>query len=264
MGKKNLFLKNVLFTFIAFAIYKLIGTLAISHVKNAVVNVFLSEVTILTCALCLALATQKLNTLKLSTKGVGTGIVVGIYMALTDLFVLAVWIYRYVIGEQAVTISLWEKILFVLAMIMVGVAEEVMFRGVLLNCCLDFFGENSVSSIRIAIVASSCIFGLFHIFNILVGASLSGSIIQAINAIVIGMILGTVYVRSDKNIWSCIILHGFHDFCAFIQSGVLMGSGAKEAVSNYNSSMLFSISTMLLISIFLMRKKKLSLCVKEK
>ena len=261
-SNKKIFLKNVMLTFIAFAIYKIMGTFAISHIKNGVVNVFASEVTLLTCAICLAFATKKMNVLKLTKKGFGTGLFVGLFMICVDALGVLSWIYQYIKGAQVVTISSGEIILFIIAMVMVGVAEELMFRGVLLNSCLDLFGENSVSSIKKAIIISSVIFGVFHVFNVLIGASLSGSIVQAINAIVLGMMLGAVYVRSGKNIWPCIVIHGFHDFAAFMQSGMLEGSGIKDVVSGYNVDMIKNIVLLVLLSLFLMRKKKISLCVK--
>lgn len=261
-NNKKLFLKNVLLTFAAFAIYKTIGTFVISHINNAAINVFATEVTLLTCAICLAFITKKLYVLKLSKKKFATGLFVGLFMIVIDALVISTWMLQYFRGTQVITISDGEKILFVLAMIMVGVAEELMFRGVLLNGCLDFFGEASVSSIKKAIIISSSIFGAFHIFNVLIGASLTGSIVQAINAIAIGIILGAVYVRSGKNIWPCIVLHGFHDLGSFMQSGMLTGNGIKDAVSGYDVSVIRSVIVFFLVGLFLMRKKKMSMCVK--
>lgn len=261
-GTKKVFLKTVLFTFIAFAIYKIMGTFVLSHIKNGVVNVFASEMVLLTCAICLAFATKKIQVLNPTKKGFGTGLFVGLYMIVIDVMAVLYWIYQYIKGTQVVTISSMEIILFIVAMGMVGIAEELIFRGVLLNGCLDFFGESTVSSIRKAIVISSFIFGVFHIFNVLIGASLTGSIVQAINAIVLGMMLGAIYVRSGKNLWPCIVIHGFHDCVSFMQSGMLSGSGIKDAVSGYNMAMLRTIAILVLVSMFLMRKKKLSLYVK--
>lgn len=261
-SNKKDFLKNVLFTFIAFAIYKTMGTFVISHIKNSVVNVFVTEVTILTCAVCLALIVKKIDTLKPAKKGFGTGLLVGLFLIVMDMIGLGDWINQYAKGQQAITISSGEFILFILAMVMVGIAEELMFRGVLLNSCLEFFGENSISSIRKSIIISGCIFGAFHVFNVLVGASLYGSVIQAISAAVLGIVFGAIYVRCGKNIWPCIVIHGVHDAISFMQSGMLTGKGLKDAVSGYDARMLFTVVISLLVGLFLMRKKKMSQCVK--
>ena len=261
-NNKKIFLKNVLFTFIAFAVYKILGTFVISHINNSVVNVFVTEVTLLTCATCLAFGLKKLGVLKWSTKGFGIGFFVGLYIIITDVLGLVGWISQYIKGEQAVTIQGWEFILFGLAMVMVGIAEELMFRGVLLKCCLEYFGENSVSALKKSVIVSSIIFGVFHIFNVLIGANLYGSVIQAINAIILGIVLGAIYVRCGKNIWPCIVIHGVHDLVAFMQSGMLEGTGVKDAVSGYDARMLPFIIISFLVGLFLIRKKKLSLCVK--
>lgn len=259
---KNLFFKNVLFTFIAFAIYKLIGKFGISQIENGVINVFATELVLLICATCCALVTKKMNTLKWQKKGFGTGILAGLFILCIQMLSLFDWIYKYIMGAQTVTISRGEIILFFLAMVMVGVSEELMFRGVLLNSCLEYFGENSISSLKKAIIISGSIFGAFHIFNVLIGASLSGSIIQAINAAVLGLIFGVIYVRSGKNIWPCIFLHSIQDTAAFLQSGMMNGGGVKDTVSSYSVNMIPTIVILLLAGLFIMRKKKMALCIK--
>lgn len=259
---KNLFFKNVLFTFIAFAIYKLIGKFAIAHIENGVINVFVTELTLFICAICCALVTKKISTLKWQKKGFGTGILVGLFILCIQILNLFVWIYQYLMGVQTVTISGGEIILFFVAMVMVGVSEELMFRGVLLSSCLEYFGESSVSSLKKAIIISGSIFGAFHIFNVLIGASLSGSIVQALNAAVLGIVFGVIYVRSEKNIWPCIVLHTIQDTVAFLQSGMMNGAGIKDSVSSYSANMISTIVVLLLVGLFVMRKKKMQLCVK--
>ena len=260
--QKKEFLKNVLLTFTAFAVYKLIGKFAISHIENGVVNAFASEVTLLVCAFCLAFVTKRINVLKWKRQGIGTGLLVGLFMLIAQGLVILRWFLQYSIGMQTVTISVGEIILFLLAMIMVGISEELMFRGVLLNVCLDFFGETTVSSIRKAIIIAGSIFGAFHIFNVLIGASLSGSIVQAANAIALGIMLGAIYIRSGKNIWPCIILHTIQDTAAFLQSGMMNGGGIKDSVSGYDITAIPTIVLLLLIGFFIMRKKKMSQFVK--
>lgn len=89
-----------------------------------------------------------------------------------------------------------------------------------------------------------------------------GSIVQALNAIVLGIVFGVVYVRSGKNIWPCIVLHSIQDTAAFLQSGMMNGGGIKDTVSNYNANMISIIVVLLLVGLFIMRKKKMMLCVK--
>ncbi|MDO4188335.1 MAG: CPBP family intramembrane metalloprotease [Lachnospiraceae bacterium] len=260
---KNQFFKNVLFAFIAFAIYKLIGKFAISRIENGVINAFVTELTLFICAICCALATKKMNTLKWQKRGFGTGIIVGLFILCIQMLNLFSWIHQYIMGVQTVTISCGEIILFFLAMVMVGVSEELLFRGVLLNSCLEYFGESSISSLKRAIIISGSIFGLFHIFNVLIGASLFGSIIQAINAVALGIVFGVIYVRSDKNIWPCIFLHSIQDTAAFLQSGMMNGGGVKDTISSYSANMIPTIVVLFLVGLFLMRKKKMVLCVKQ-
>lgn len=117
-------------------------------------------------------------------------------------------------------------------------------------------------ALKIVFIISGSIFGVFHIFNVLIGASLSGSIVQALNAVVLGIVFGAVYVRSGKNIWPCIVMHSIQDTAAFLQSGMMNGRGVKDTVSSYSANMIPTIVILLLVGLFLMRKKKMSLCVK--
>ena len=203
-----------------------------------------------------------MSTLKWQKKGFGTGIIVGLFILCIQMLSLFSWIHQYFMGIQTVTISGGEIILFFVAMVMVGVSEELMFRGILLSSCLEFFGESSVSSLKKAIIISGSIFGAFHIFNVLIGASLSGSIVQALNAAVLGIVFGVIYVRSGKNIWPCIVLHSIQDTAAFLQSGMMNGSGVKDTVSNYSANTIPTIVGLLLVGLFIMRKKKMILCIK--
>jgi len=277
---KKTFIINVVVVFLAFAAYKLIGTFGLSKITNNPVRIFASEVTITLCAIVAAFITRKLSSMKLTAKGFGTGIWVGMVILIMAVFRIITWIITYIKSskpgtlpdwverslqvEQHVTIPVSGIILFVIAMILVGIAEELLFRGVLLNGCLDYFGEDSLSSIRKSVFISSCIFGLFHIFNVFIGATFIGSLAQAINAVAMGMIFGAIYIRSGKNIWPCIFLHGIHDFSSFINSGVLEGKSIGDTISAYDLSVIPSILMFIALALFLLRKKKLLPFVNEK
>ena len=98
---------------------------------------------------------------------------------------------------------------------LVGVAEEFLCRGWLLNEFLERYGDTK-KGVWFSIITSGVIFGLIHLGNIAnAGQSVPTTITQVVNAAGIGIVFGTIYYKT-KNIWSVIILHALWDFCLML------------------------------------------------
>lgn len=94
---------------------------------------------------------------------------------------------------------------------LIGVAEEFLCRGWLLNEFLERYGD-SKKGVWFSIIISGIIFGLMHLGNIYtMGQDIPVTISQALSATGTGIFLGLIYYKT-KNIWSVIFLHGFWDF----------------------------------------------------
>ncbi len=122
------------------------------------------------------------------------------------------------LGAKWVAADSWIYFLFYL--LAVGIFEEFIFRGVLLESLLDFFAF-SRKGIWKAAVVSSLIFGFYHLINVLAGASVSASLFQAFCASVTGFFLAALYIRT-RNILVCVFYHAFWDGCVAIS--LLLGS----------------------------------------
>lgn len=72
--------------------------------------------------------------------------------------------------------------------------EEMMYRGIVLNGLLKKY------SVKIALFSSSLIFGLMHF-----------SFLQGINAFLIGLIIGYVFIKT-KSLYLCIFIHFCNNF----------------------------------------------------
>ena len=93
----------------------------------------------------------------------------------------------------------------------VGLAEDMIFRGVFFNVFKDRLG-GSRKGLFISMIVSSSIFGAIHLLNLTGNPQLiMATLAQVIYAVFIGCFFCVVYYRS-KNIWSCVILHGLVDF----------------------------------------------------
>jgi len=82
-----------------------------------------------------------------------------------------------------------------------GFGEEIGYRGYLLNKLAEAFGRTRTADV-IAVLGSAVLFGFGHYYKGPAGILDSG---------VAGVILGTVFVLSRRNLWACILTHGFID-----------------------------------------------------
>lgn len=91
-------------------------------------------------------------------------------------------------------------------MLLVGLTEEITFRGILVVGARQKFGRE-VS----AALASSALFGLFHLPNWLLGQELSATIRQVIVTAVLGLVFYALR-RVSGTLITCIVLHAVYDW----------------------------------------------------
>ncbi len=104
-------------------------------------------------------------------------------------------------GGDVLRSSLWPIATLAL---MVGLFEELLFRGVLLH------GLRAKFSAGWAIFASGVIFGLFHGVNALAGQDLTVTAIQIAGAGGLGLFFGAVTVQA-RSVWPAVALHALWD-----------------------------------------------------
>lgn len=82
--------------------------------------------------------------------------------------------------------------------VLAPIMEEVLFRGILLEAVREKYSSGR------AIVVSALMFGVIHIIPQ-----------QVVNAFVIGLILGFIYVRTNS-LWPVIIIHALNNAMAYV------------------------------------------------
>ena len=97
--------------------------------------------------------------------------------------------------------------------LLVGIYEEFLCRGWLLNEFLERYGETK-KGVWISIIASGVIFGLIHFINVS-SNGFAGTVTQVLSASASGILFGFIYYRT-KNIWSVVFLHAYWDFMLFL------------------------------------------------
>lgn len=146
--------------------------------------------------------------------------------------------------------------------IFVGIFEDFLIRGLSLNILLDKYGKNE-RGIWLSVFLSSLFFGVIHFSNLLTGASFRGVLIQVITATCIGFYFSAIYLRSG-NVWTPAILHGVYDLAvsvsAFFAINEVVDTTAEYAasISNYSWANLGIGLFYILLTAFLLRKKKMS------
>ena len=127
--------------------------------------------------------------------------------------VIVNYITGYTTPEKNIAAALPYLLLSFVAMMCVGVAEEVMCRGFLFGACREYFGEKK-KGIHLSVFVSALIFGCLHIGNLIFTPDLViATVAQVIYASEVGIIFAVIYYRSE-NLWPCIILHGLFDFAS--------------------------------------------------
>lgn len=116
---------------------------------------------------------------------------------------------EYVSSEKNYT-RLWQFIYeFIYCIFAVGFAEEFVFRGYIYKKILDISGRETA-----AVIASSVLFGLFHIFR--------GSIVQVIMTAFIGAFFCLCRAKlKGCTIISLVIAHGIYDALITVWTAVL-------------------------------------------
>lgn len=253
-SKNKLLIYAIVSVIVCFILFRVTGLcLSALNIKGFVGN-FIGELFFAVYGIIALIILKKIDVIKFKVEGLKEGFAAGsIVIVMCVIILLGV-----AAGMVPVTVSASDVMIYILEMIFIGIAEEVLFRGILQNSVMNYIGYDTVGKIRLGIVISGAVFGIIHLSNAaLPGISFSAAMQQAISVIPVGIFFGAVYYRSRKNIWVVIILHAINDFYTFIASGALNGVSQNEALNTKTNSVLGTYIVFGLISIWLMRKKKL-------
>lgn len=187
-------------------------------------------------------------------RGFLDGLLVGMFPFVMLSFSLSVNLALIGPPEGAALKAGWRVAAFFLAMLMIGLAEESVFRGIIAQTLLEHFGP-SRAGVWKACLLSGLLFGAGHMINLISSQPL-GVLIQCCITASLGMLYAAVYFRTG-NLWVLIFLHTLQDVAALIHTGLYDGTGdIGEVVSSYDPSMLMGVVVYLIPTVFLLRKKR--------
>ena len=111
--------------------------------------------------------------------------------------------------------------LFLLKCLLIALCEEALFRGMLLGALRDVL-KDSKHGFILSVLLSSAAFGLFHLLNLLEGAGIGPTLLQAGYTTLTGAMFACVTLKTG-NIWSAAALHFIFDIGGLIVPDI--GSG---------------------------------------
>lgn len=126
-----------------------------------------------------------------------------------------------VTGNASVTAPGSFVAVYALESLLIGLFEELAFRGVLYMSLLENRRNNTGQIFRTT-VASSALFGCVHLFNLFVGGSPGSVLLQIGYSFLIGGMCSVVLLRTGC-IWLCVLLHGIYDFGGYLVSTLGQG-----------------------------------------
>lgn len=92
----------------------------------------------------------------------------------------------------------------------IALVEELVFRGVLLNIVFQYVRRTKLPYL-FSVLISSAIFAAFHLFNLFLGESLEGILLQMSYTFLIGCMFAVVQIKMGS-VWYCVILHALFNF----------------------------------------------------
>lgn len=134
--------------------------------------------------------------------------------------------------------------LFFAYCMLIGLFEELVFRGVLFSLLAGFFSQDHKGFLKTYIV-SSVLFGAAHFFN---GFSL-GVLLQVGYTVLTGGLFAFCLIKT-KNILCCAAVHGVYNFCGLLFDEQGLGSGVVFDVGTTVTMLIVGVS----VGIFVLYK----------
>jgi len=159
-----------------------------------------------------------------------------------------------VVGKDLSQIQLSNLLLLACACLLVGFAEEFMFRGLLQSLFLKKYVSRK-NGIFLSVLIVALIFGSFHLINLVKNDNVMQVLVQVVYAIFIGFFFGVMVLKTNKII-PIAITHGLINF--FFSLSTLPGLAPVENDANNAISIapIIIMLPLLIVGMIVIRKVK--------
>ena len=176
-------------------------------------------------------------------KNLGKGLLSGLPFILIGIYAAVSIILDVGISEISLP-GIFRIITFIISMLLIGLLEELLCRGVILNMMLEKWGNTKKGMLKSAIL-SSIIFGLAHLVTLFIYPHLLvGTLSQVLYASFVGFYFACIYIRC-KNLYSLVITHAFFDSCSLLIN-ILYLPAMLEGINPVDVSLIDGFSTIIL------------------
>lgn len=136
----------------------------------------------------------------------------GIHYILPELILSVIFFFfgLFNLFTESSSVDLFTLFNLILYCVFIGIVEEFLCRGWLLNEFLERYSSTK-KEIILSIFFSSLIFGIIHFFNLGETQGFFETLVQVMNATASGIFLALVYYKT-KNIWLVVFSHAVWDF----------------------------------------------------
>ena len=198
-----------------------------------------------------------------SRRGLRRTFMAGLLLFLMYGGALAVSVCRAVFAPKLPLLPVEQIVLSILTLIGIGIREEAIYRGIVVNLYEDKH-FNSHKGLLYTAISSSFFFGAIHFGNLLAGVRLESTLVQVLVAWAMGMVNCAIYLRGGS-IWGMMILHAMVDGSSmfdgfFYQSAAVAteaaSSGTIESINSLGLINLIPIVWCIPLALFLLRGKK--------
>lgn len=110
--------------------------------------------------------------------------------------------------------------LFLIQCVLIGVVEEVFFRGIAQQIVFDKLAQKHLVW---RVVTAAAVFALWHLVNLLFGAGIGTTLLQVGYSFLIGAML-SVLMYATRNIWWCVAVHALFDVGGTVVSSLGKGN----------------------------------------
>lgn len=187
-------------------------------------------------------------------KGFFTGIRVGLPFYLFNILIILVRIQEISHSSELSWKTPMGIAVGIVMLIGVGIREEVLFRGILINAVGRKYATRE-KGLCPTVLISSAFFGILHMANMFHGVGFANALIQSIAAFATGTFFCALYLRCGS-IWTVALLHSLFNTPGTLD--VLMADGGNLAyvINELNLAALVAVPLWLGLTALLLRKSK--------
>ena len=175
-------------------------------------------------------------------------------------FFLLLSVYAIVWRMLSTPADAWKPavdiVIGVIALIGIGLREEVIFRGIVTDLIARKYAT-SAKGVYLTVFGASLLFGALHMQNLLTGAGLLSILVQSIAAFATGSVFCAIYIRGGS-LCGLLILHSLFDATSLFNSSFTTITTQTEILSSFSPEQLGFSAVMLVLTLFLLRKKKIA------